>query len=382
MTEGRESVLNSTSDLQKLLTYAKGVKIFYKVVQVLEDTDKSFQSYIWNLEQRFAYDERARITETLQCEVFGVASPSSGQRRPERYLLSGAILLLALTSLILQVQQFLTSDRMLAQTLISIKNQLAAIQDKKEEKVNALLQAKVQNLISGAFAGGDGGHEQDGETGRLAGLLWATIGEKGSDGRKDPAEGQPEEAEGRGSGAAARSLVERDAKLVDTVSGQVPEQEQTRMAKSLFRSILSSDTDRVTTRKSQAPSKEPLLRAGARIRAQNKLQIKKYRNAAARPEDPTQPGDDRPSQGPKYNELLKSQLEDKLRKSEATSKRGTGFGAGVQSFFKRDKALLRSQASEERPSLGPSSRATKQSLMQNLYQGIAKQVQDEQKVID
>lgn len=47
--------------------------------------------------------------------------------RPERYALNGAILLLALTSLILQVQQFLTSDRMLAQTLISIKNQLAAI---------------------------------------------------------------------------------------------------------------------------------------------------------------------------------------------------------------------------------------------------------------
>lgn len=67
MIEGRESILDDTVVLQKLLTYAKTFSMFYKIVQKIEDESKSFQTYIWNIEAKFAYDERSRITETLDC---------------------------------------------------------------------------------------------------------------------------------------------------------------------------------------------------------------------------------------------------------------------------------------------------------------------------
>ena len=179
---------------------------------------------------------------------------------------------------------------MLKQTLISIKKQLAAIQNKKEEKVNALLQAKIQNLIKGAFEGGrsDGG-DAGGARGRLAGLLSAAI-EQSTGGQKqlEDLDGEPSVLEDRRvSGGAARSQLDQDSKLAGTVAGQLPDQEQTRLAKSLFQSILSSDGDRATTRNSQIAPKQPSLGAGARISAQNKLQIKKYRKVEARPEAPS-----------------------------------------------------------------------------------------------
>ena len=103
------------------MLYTKNLRIFYKIVQIVDDDQKYYRNYIWNLVQDFKYEERARVTESLEFELFGVAS-STTRRSSERYLLAGSIFLIALTSLILQVNQFLTSDRMLKQTLESIQN--------------------------------------------------------------------------------------------------------------------------------------------------------------------------------------------------------------------------------------------------------------------
>lgn len=169
---------NNAVDFKELLSYTTKLKIYYKVVQELpEETDKYYSRFIWNIEQVFSYSERARITATAEFELYGVASSARPGSHVERYVLNGAILLLALSSLILQVQQFMTSDRMLRQTLESIKRQLATIQRKKEEKVNDLLQQKISNLVKGAFSAGsaDGGGGGPGAAGGLTGLLGAKL---------------------------------------------------------------------------------------------------------------------------------------------------------------------------------------------------------------
>ena len=109
------------------------------------------------------------------------------------------------------------------------------------------------------------------------------------------AKSKSEVGELRGSEEDARSAQERDDGTF------VEQQERRKLAKSLFQSLRHSQADKGTTRKSQLPPKQPLL-GGARISAQNKLQMKKYRQVVgARPEDPSKSTDDRQSQAQKSN---------------------------------------------------------------------------------